>query len=97
MRALGLRRAQLARLFLGESTLLAGFAWLFALATGGLLAWILLAVINVRSFGWELPYRIPWGTWALALAASLASSWAATLWPLRRLARTDVAPLLREE
>jgi putative ABC transport system permease protein len=97
LRALGLTRGQLARLFLGESTLLAGLAWLFALVTGGLLAWILLAVINVRSFGWELPYRIPWGTWALALAASLASSWAATLWPLRRLARMDVAPLLREE
>jgi putative ABC transport system permease protein len=97
LRALGLTRAQLARLFLGESTLLAAFAWAFALVTGGLLAWILLSVINVRSFGWALEYRVPWSTWGIALAASLAASWAATLWPLRRLARMDAAPLLREE
>ncbi len=97
LRALGLTRAQLARLFLGESTLLAAFAWMFALVTGGLLAWILLSVINVRSFGWALEYRVPWSTWAASLAASLAASWAATLWPLHRLARMDVAPLLREE
>jgi putative ABC transport system permease protein len=97
LRALGLTRAQLGGLFLGESTLLAGFAWVFALVTGGLLAWILLAVINVRSFGWALDYRIPWSIWAGSLAASLAASWAATLWPLSRLARMPVAALLREE
>jgi putative ABC transport system permease protein len=97
LRALGLTRAQLATLFLGESTLLAAFAWLFALVTGGLLAWILLSVINVRSFGWALDYRIPWSTWAGSLAASLAAGWAATLWPLRRLARMDLVSLLRDE
>lgn len=97
LRALGLTRAQLAALFLGESTLLAAFAWLFALVTGGLLAWILLSVINVRSFGWALDYRIPWSTWAGSLAASLAAGWAATLWPLRRLGRMDLVPLLRDE
>jgi putative ABC transport system permease protein len=97
LRALGLTRRQLAALFLGESTLLATFAWLFALVTGGLLAWILLSVINVRSFGWALDYRIPWTTWAGSLAASLAAGWAATLWPLRRLGRMDLVPLLRDE
>jgi putative ABC transport system permease protein len=97
LRALGLTRSQLAGLFLGESTLIAALAWLFALATGAALAWVLLSVINVRSFGWALTYRVPFPVWAGALAASLLASWAATLWPLARFARMDVAPLLREE
>ena len=97
LRALGLTRRQLAGLFLRESTLLAFFAWVFAVVLGAALAWIILAVINVRSFGWAIAYRIPWGAWALALVASLAAAWIATLWPLRRLAGLRVAPLLRDE
>jgi putative ABC transport system permease protein len=97
LRALGATRGQLAGLFLGESTLLAASAWLFAAVTGGALSWILFEVINVRSFGWAIGYRMPWAALGTALAASLLAAWAATLWPLWRLSRIPVADLLREE
>ncbi|HEY7530266.1 MAG TPA: FtsX-like permease family protein, partial [Gemmatimonadota bacterium] len=97
LRALGATRRQLAGTFFVESTLLAALAWLFALAAGAALAWILIAVVNVRSFGWALPYRIPLGAWTAALVASLLASWAATLWPARRVARLPVSALLRDE
>jgi putative ABC transport system permease protein len=97
MRALGLTRRQLAGMFLSESSLLALLAWVFAAVTGAALAWILISVINVRSFGWAIPYRLPWGSWLATLLSSLLAAWAATLWPLHRLARMSVAPMLREE
>jgi putative ABC transport system permease protein len=97
LRALGATRGQLAGTFFVESTVLASLAWLFALAAGAALAWILIAVVNVRSFGWALPYRVPLGAWSTALLASLLASWAATLWPARRVARLPVAALLRDE
>lgn len=93
--ALGLNRAQLARLELLRSVLLAAMTACLALPLGLVLAWVLLAVINVQAFGWRLPmYVFPWDWLYLFLLTLLAALIAAGL-PALRLLRLPPADLLR--
>ena len=62
---------------------------------GLLLAWLLLAIVNVEAFGWRLPlFVFPLDWLALALWAMLAAALAAA-WPACRLARIPPARLLQ--
>ena len=93
--ALGLTRARLARLELLRSLALAGLTALLALPLGLLLAWVLLAVINVEAFGWRLPmYLFPLDWLRLGALALLAGALAAAL-PARRLRRLPPSDLLK--
>ncbi|WP_298848068.1 ABC transporter permease [uncultured Ruegeria sp.] len=93
--ALGLNRAQLARLELLRSVLLAVLTACLALPLGLVLAWVLLAVINVQAFGWRLPmFLFPWDWLWLALLTLLAALIAAAL-PALRMLRLPPADLLR--
>ncbi|CNW49317.1 adhesion component transport transmembrane protein [Mycobacterium tuberculosis] len=53
-RAIGMTTRQLWKLMFIETGLMGGMAGLMALPTGCILAWILVRIINVRSFGWTL-------------------------------------------
>lgn len=93
--ALGLTRQRLARLEWLRAILLALLTWLVAVPVGLVLAWVLLAVVNVEAFGWRLPMRVFPTEWLLlALWAALAALLAAAL-PGRRLARIPPAELLK--
>ncbi|WP_050929533.1 ABC transporter permease [Aestuariivita boseongensis] len=93
--ALGLTRAALGRLELRRAVSLAVLTTVLALPLGLALAWVLLAVVNVEAFGWELPmYLFPLDYARLALFALLAAVLAA-LWPAIRLARTPPGDLLK--
>lgn len=93
--AMGLTRRQLAGAELLRSLLLAALTAMLALPLGLLLAWALLAVINVEAFGWELPmYLFPADWLRLFLLALLAAAAAATL-PALRLSRLAPAELLK--
>ena len=93
--ALGMTRSQLARLELSRSVLLAGITALLALPLGLLLAWVLLAVINVEAFGWRLPMYLFPADWLRLLALALLAAIVAAALPTRRLSRTPPADLLR--
>lgn len=93
--ALGLTRKRLARLELLRSLLLAGLTALVALPLGLLLAWVLLAVINVKAFGWRLPMYLFPGDWLLLFALALLAGALAAALPARRLQRTPPADLLK--
>ncbi|MGY4527795.1 ABC transporter permease [Pseudomonas sp. TE21394] len=94
--ALGVRRAQLAWLSLGQTLLLSSLTVLLAIPLGILLAWCLVAVLNVQAFGWRLPlYVFPAQLLQLALLA-LLSSLLASAWPLWQLARRQPRELLRQ-
>ncbi len=93
--ALGLTRARLAGVELLRAVLLAALTALAALPVGLLLAWVLLAVINVEAFGWRLPMHLFPGQWAALFALSLLAAALAALWPARRLARRPAADLIK--
>ncbi|MDC0565014.1 ABC transporter permease [Amylibacter sp.] len=93
--ALGLTRRHLAWLELLRSVLLAGIVFVCAIPMGLALAWILLTIINVEAFGWQLPmYLFPLKYLELGVYALIAAFLAA-MWPAVRLMRTPPSTLLR--
>ena len=93
--ALGLTRAQLGGFELARAVLLAVLTAAVALPLGLVLAWALLAVVNVEAFGWKLPmYLFPVDYARLGLFA-LGAAVIAAAWPAWRLARTPPADLLK--
>lgn len=93
--ALGLTRRELARLELLRALLLATLTMILAVPVGLVLAWVLLAVINVEAFGWRLPMHLFPGQWAILGVLALLAAAAASLWPALRLARIPPSTLLR--
>ena len=94
--ALGLGRARLAWLSLGQTLLLASLTVLLAMPLGLLLAWCLVAVVNVQAFGWRLPLHVfPAQLLQLGLLG-LFTSLLAAAGPLWQLARRQPADLLRQ-
>jgi len=93
--ALGLTRMQLARLELLRSVILAALTACLALPLGLVLAWILLAVINVQAFGWRLPMYVFPQDWLVLFLLTLLAALAAAALPAMRLLRLPPADLLR--
>ncbi|MDZ5602672.1 ABC transporter permease [Pseudomonas sp. RP23018S] len=93
--ALGVTRRGLIGLSLGQTLLLASLTVLLAMPLGLLLAWCLVAVVNVQAFGWRLPLMV-FPAQLLQLAGlGLFTSLAASAWPLWQLARRQPVDLLR--
>ncbi|ALG91071.1 MULTISPECIES: ABC transporter permease [Actibacterium] len=93
--ALGLTRARLAWLELARALMLTALTMLVALPVGLLLAWALLAVVNVAAFGWRLPMHVFPADWLRLGALALLAGGLAAAWPAWRLARTAPADLLK--
>ncbi|WP_171326598.1 FtsX-like permease family protein [Halovulum dunhuangense] len=93
--AMGLTRAQLGRLELLRALFLALLTAILAIPLGILVAWILLAVINVEAFGWRIPLRHYPGQWAALVVLAVLSAGIAAALPAGRLRRTPPALLLR--
>ncbi len=93
--ALGLRRRDLAMLEVLRTLALWLVTFIAAIPVGLGLAWVLLAIINVEAFGWRLPLILfPLDWLRLGLVALLAAI-ISVLIPVRRLAKTAPADLLR--
>jgi putative ABC transport system permease protein len=93
--ALGLTRRRLAWLELLRAVLLAGIVFVCAIPMGLALAWILLTIINVEAFGWQLPmYLFPLKYVELG-GYALIAAFLAAMWPAVRLMRTPPSTLLR--
>ena len=93
--ALGLTRRKLAVLELVRSLCLASLTAIAALPVGLLLAWLLLARINVEAFGWRLPMELFPLDWLRLAAFALIAAVAAAAIPAWRLARTRPADLVK--
>ncbi|MES5047053.1 ABC transporter permease [Rhizobium nepotum] len=93
--ALGLRRRDLAMLEVLRTLALWLATFIAAIPVGLGLAWVLLTIINVEAFGWRLPLILfPLDWLRLGLVALLAAI-ISVLIPVRRLAKTAPADLLR--
>lgn len=94
--ALGVSRGRLVWLSLGQTLLLSSVTVLLAIPLGLLLAWCLVAVVNVQAFGWRLPLHVfPRQLLQLAMLGVL-TSFLASAWPLWQLARRQPSDLLRQ-
>src|SRR5260370_22651401 len=93
--AIGITRQRLAAIELLKTMSVALITTLLALPLGLLVAWCLLAVVNVKAFGWRLPFQIfPLQLLAL-LGVALAAALFAALLPVVRPARMQPGSLIR--
>lgn len=97
LRATGMTVSQLRRLTLLETSLMGAIAGLLALPTGYLLAWILIFVINVRSFGWTLQMQLSADYFWQAFLISIGAALLAGLYPAWRSERMVIATAVRQE
>ena len=93
--ALGVNRRQLMLLNLGQTWLLAVLTLICAVPLGILLAWCLVAVINVQAFGWRLPLHVYPLQILHLLGLALLATGLASAWPLWRLRQSQPTDLLR--
>jgi putative ABC transport system permease protein len=97
LRALGMTVAEMRRLTLWETGLLGASAGLLSVPVGYILAWILVFIINQRSFGWTLQMLVQPGPFLQAFLLSVSAALLAALYPAWRLGRMEVAEALRGE
>ena len=93
--ALGLTRRELAGLELLRGILLAGLTMIMALPLGLMLAWLLLAVVNVEAFGWRLPMFVFARDWLMLGVYGLIATALAAAIPARRFSKTEPAELVK--
>jgi putative ABC transport system permease protein len=93
--AIGITRRRLAGIELLKTMSVAFITALLALPLGLLVAWCLIAVVNVKAFGWRLPFHVfPLQLLQLLAVAMLASLLAALL-PILKLLRMQPAKLVK--
>jgi putative ABC transport system permease protein len=97
LRATGMTVGQLWQLTLLETGLMGATAGLLALPVGWVLAWILIYVINRRSFGWTLQMDLEPRYFWQALAVALVAALLAGIYPALRSGRLTIAGAIREE
>lgn len=97
MRATGMTPGQLWRFTLVQTGLMGTAAGALALPLGLALAVVLIAVINVRSFGWSMQLAPSGNEFLTAFAVAVVAALLAGLYPAWRLARLAPARALRSE
>ncbi|MCO5132045.1 MAG: ABC transporter permease [Xanthobacteraceae bacterium] len=93
--AIGLTRRRLAAIELMKTMAVACVTALLALPLGLVVAWCLIAVVNIKAFGWRLPFQVFPAQLLELLGVAMVAALLATLPPVLRLARMQPATLIR--
>ncbi len=93
--ALGVTRRKLADLEVGKLLVLAAITALLAVPLGLVLAWCLVAIVNVQAFGWRLPFHVFPAQWGLVFVLALGTAFLAAIIPALRLGRMAPQDLLK--
>ena len=87
LRAVGLRRSELARAAAWEGAMTAGAGLIVGLAVSVALGWLLIYRVNKQTFGWTLQTERPWwqlgGLAAMVLFSAVLTSWFVGRWSSR--------------
>ena len=97
LRSTGMTPRQLGIMTLLETGLMGTMAGVFAMPLGYALAWILIYVINVRSFGWTLQMALEGRYFWQALLVAIVAALLAGLYPAIRLGRMNISTAIRQE
>jgi putative ABC transport system permease protein len=93
---IGATVGQLKRMVLCEAVLLGAISQIVGIVVGMLLAYVLIYVINVQSFGWTIQFRLPWAFIAMVTLLVISSSALFGLYPAVRAATNDPLKTVRE-
>lgn len=97
LRATGVTPGELFAMVGGQTGLMGAIAGLLALPLGLVIAWVLVLVINKRSFGWTVQIHVPPDALLEGGVLAVVAALAAGIYPAWRMARTPPAEALREE
>jgi putative ABC transport system permease protein len=95
-RALGATRPQLFAVFLGRGLGIGLVGLALGALGGGVLALVLVDVVNPAFFGWTIGLSVPWRVLAGQGAAIVLAAVAASLYPALAASRTPAAELSRD-
>jgi putative ABC transport system permease protein len=93
--AIGITRRRLASIELLKTMSVALITALLALPLGLMVAWCLIAVVNVKAFGWRLPFHVFPLQLLQLLGVAMAASLLAALLPVLKLARMQPTSLIK--
>jgi putative ABC transport system permease protein len=93
--AIGVTRRRLAGIELLKTMSVALITALLALPLGLLVAWCLIAVVNVKAFGWRLPFHVFPLQLLELLGVAMAAALCAAALPVLKLARMQPARLIK--
>ena len=93
--AIGVTRRRLAAIELAKTMSVALITTVLALPLGLLVAWCLIAVVNVKAFGWRLPFHVFPLQLLELVGVAMAASLLAALIPMIKLARMQPASLVK--
>ncbi len=96
LRAGGMTTRQGWGLVTAQTAVMGGVAGVLSLPVGAALAWMMVHVVNRRSFGWTIELAIPPSLPLQALLLGLLGALLAGVYPSWRLARTPPSEALRE-
>ena len=96
-RALGFSTPQVAGMTLMEGFGMGLVSFLLSIGVGTALAWVLIRVINLRSFNWTIFFYPEWGPYLLAAATAILASLGAAVYPIWKVYRTYPQMQIREE
>jgi putative ABC transport system permease protein len=97
LRANGLTPGQVWRLVSTQTGLMGLVAGVLAVPVGLVLSWVMIYVVNKRSFGWTLRMEVGPDVLLEAVALALVGAVLAGLYPAWRMSRTSPASALRGE
>ena len=96
-RALGFSTRQVAAMTLMEGLGMGLVSFLMSAGVGTLLGWVLIEVINLRSFNWTIFYYPSWEPYATAAITTILASLGAALYPIWKVYRKYPQMQIREE
>jgi len=97
LRATGLTGRQLSSMVYIETLTMGIVSAVLAMPMGMVLAYLLIEVINYRSFGWSMQFILPWKEFAIAGGLAVSASFLAAIYPAWHLSETRPALALRGE
>jgi putative ABC transport system permease protein len=97
LRANGMTLRQLWRMIMTESGIIGFFSGLLALPLGTILAWILVLVVNKRSFGWTLDFILQPEIYLQAILTAIVAALLAGIYPAYAIGKIKIARALRTE